>query len=106
MRKAARSRQQQSIKTLVLSSFFAALLLSVCAIAEPIPNTPFAIRAELPPSFKAAILNTVNQTELVAATGRWYIDPTADLALTHLAQLYNSLRDVAQLLNLDPKELE
>ena len=35
----------------------------------------------------------------------WYVDPSADLGLESLDQYYNSLRDIAKLLDLDLKEL-
>jgi phosphonate transport system substrate-binding protein len=84
--------------------------IAVLAQTDPIPNTPFAVRQELPPSFKAevkkALLDVKNQPELVAKMGSWYVDPTEELKLTALDQFYNSLRDIAKLLNLNLKELD
>lgn len=82
----------------------------VLAQTDPIPSTPFAIRQNLPESFKAAVksalLSLKDQPEMIAKLGYWYADPTADLKLTTLDQFYNSLRDIAKLLNLNLKELE
>jgi phosphonate transport system substrate-binding protein len=82
--------------------------LAVIALSDPIPNTPFAVRQELPASFKQAVkdalLNIKDETELVTLYKRWFVDPTADSAI-NLDQLYNPLRDVATLLDLDLKEL-
>lgn len=78
-------------------------------MSEPIPNTPFAVRTELPESFKAAVrdalLGIKDNPELIAATKRWYLDPSAGSGLDSLDQFYNPLRDVARLLDLDLKEL-
>jgi phosphonate transport system substrate-binding protein len=83
--------------------------IAILGIADPIPNTPFAVRTELPDSFKAtvkaALLDTINQPELISATSRWYVDPSAEVGVEQLDQFYNSLRDIATLLNLDLKEL-
>src|SRR5262249_28737964 len=83
--------------------------LVALAQTDPIPNTPFAVRQNLPESFKAAVkkalLDIKDQPEMIAKTGSWFIDPTQDLKLNSLDQFYNSLRDIAKLLNLDLKEL-
>lgn len=83
--------------------------LVILAMSDPIPSTPFAIRTELPESFKAevkqALLDIKDNPELIAETGRWYVDPTEELGLESLDQYYNSLRDIARLLDLDLKEL-
>lgn len=82
----------------------------VLAQTDPIPNTPFAIRQELPDSFKAevkkALLDIKNQPELIAKTKYWFDDPSGEMGLQSLDQFYNSLRDIAKLLNLNLKELE
>ncbi|NJN16964.1 MAG: phosphate/phosphite/phosphonate ABC transporter substrate-binding protein [Oscillochloris sp.] len=82
--------------------------LAVIALSDPIPNTPFAVRQELPDSFKQAVkqalLNIKDQPDLVTIYKRWFVDPTADSAI-NLDQLYNPLRDVATILDLDLKEL-
>jgi phosphonate transport system substrate-binding protein len=76
---------------------------------DPIPNTPFAIRSELPDSLKQAIktalLATPQDAEYVSTRGSWYVDPAPDLGLARLDQFYNPLRDIARLLNLDLREL-
>lgn len=83
--------------------------LVVLALSDKIPNTPFAIRSNLPESFKAevkaALLGIKDEPELIAATSRWYVDPAPDLKLATLDQFYNPLRDVAKILDLDLKEL-
>jgi len=84
--------------------------LVVLALSDPIPNTPFAIRSNLPDSFKAsvkeALLAIKDDAELVAATKRWYVDPAPELGLETLDQFYNPLREVAKLLDLDLRELD
>lgn len=79
------------------------------AYSDPIPNTPFAVRGDLPESFKAAvkdaILDIQNDEYMITAMGRWYLDPAEELGFAHLDQYYNSLRDIATLLDLDLKEL-
>lgn len=83
--------------------------LVIIAYSEEIPSTPFAIRSGLPDSFKTAVKDALlaikDSDELVTAMQSWYVDPSADLGLERLDQYYNSLRDIAQLLNLDLKEL-
>jgi phosphonate transport system substrate-binding protein len=81
----------------------------VLAQTDPIPNTPFAVRSELPQSFKdavkAALLTTKDDPEFITGRKAWYVDPTAELKLARLDQFYNPLRDIAKLLNLNLKEL-
>lgn len=83
--------------------------LVIIAFSDPIPSTPFAIRTEMPASFKAAvreaILTIKDDAELVQALEAWYVDPSEQLGLETLDQYYNSLRDIAKLLNLDLQEL-
>lgn len=79
--------------------------LVVIAQSDPIPNTPFAIRADLPQSFKDAVqdalLSIKDDPELVATLGRWYVDPSTDpvlaeeLGLETLSDFYNVVRDIA-----------
>jgi phosphonate transport system substrate-binding protein len=80
------------------------------AQTDPIPNTPFAVRQNLPESFKAAVkqalLDMKDRPDMVTTMKRWYVDPTQEFGLQTLDQFYNSLRDIAKLLNLDLKELE
>jgi phosphonate transport system substrate-binding protein len=77
--------------------------------SDLIPNTPFAVNSELPDSFKqavkAALLKVKDDAELISAFGQWYVDPTEELGLETLDQNFNSLRDIAQLLELDLQEL-
>jgi phosphonate transport system substrate-binding protein len=83
--------------------------LAIIAYSDPIPSTPFAVRSALPDSFKAAVkqalLDTKDNAELISQTAQWYIDPSEELGLERLDQYYNSLRDIAQLLELDLQEL-
>jgi phosphonate transport system substrate-binding protein len=83
--------------------------IAVLAQTNPIPNTPFAVRTELPQSFKdavkAALLTTKDDPEFVKARKAWYVDPAPALGLKALDSFYNPLRDIAKLLNLNLKEL-
>lgn len=82
----------------------------VVAQSDPIPSTPFAIRTEMPESFKQAVkdalLEIKDDPELIAQTRSWYVDPHEEQGFASLDQYYNSLRDIAKLLNLNLKELE
>ena len=84
--------------------------IAMLHISEPVPNTPFAIRSDLPENLKAivkdALLTTKDDPEFIAKAKRWYLDPSKDRGLTSLDAYYNPLRDVAKLLNLDLKTLE
>jgi phosphonate transport system substrate-binding protein len=79
------------------------------AQTDPIPNTPFAVRQDLPDSLKqeikTALLSTPTNTEFVTARKAWYVDPSKSMGLASLDQFYNPLRDIARLLNLNLKEL-
>lgn len=83
--------------------------LVIVAFSDEIPSTPFAIRSNLPDSLKMtvkdALLAIKESDELIVQMAGWYVDPSADLGLETLDQYYNSLRDIAKLLNLDLKEL-
>ncbi|MCS7003373.1 MAG: PhnD/SsuA/transferrin family substrate-binding protein, partial [Dehalococcoidia bacterium] len=83
--------------------------LAPLAYSDPIPNTPFAVRRDLPDSFKRAVrdalLQIKDKPELVAQLRSWYVDAPPQLNLRSLDQYYNPLRDVARLLNLDLREL-
>lgn len=83
--------------------------LVIIAYSDEIPSTPFAVRSTLPASFKQAVKDALlaikDSDELVTTIQSWYVDPSADMGLDSLDQYYNSLRDIAQLLNLDLKEL-
>ena len=77
------------------------------AYSAPIPNSPFSVVNTLPESLKQAIkdalLDIRYQPELVAALGRWYMDPNIEynLGLANLDAYYDPLREVALLLDLD-----
>ncbi len=79
------------------------------AMTDPIPNTPFAVRSDLPVSFKAevkaALLAIKDTPDLIPELKRWYVDPTQDLGLKNLDAFYNPLREVAKLLDLDLKAM-
>lgn len=81
----------------------------IIAQSDPIPNTPFAVRGDLPDTLKQAIKDALlaikDDPEAVALDRRWFVDPTEQLGYDHLDQYYNSLRDIAKLLDLDLKEL-
>lgn len=84
--------------------------LVIIAYTDPIPNTPFAVRADLPQSFKdavkAALLDIKNHPEIIAQTSTWYVDPAPELNLVNLDAFYNPLRDIAKLLDLDLKAMK
>jgi phosphonate transport system substrate-binding protein len=81
----------------------------ILAQSDPIPNTPFAVRQNLPQNLKdtvrTALLNTANDPGFIQSYKQWFVDPTQQLRLQRLDQFYNPLRDIARLLNLDLKEL-
>jgi phosphonate transport system substrate-binding protein len=83
--------------------------IAIIAYTDAIPNTPFAVNKNLPESFKKAIKDVLmkvkDNPELVKGLKQWYVDPTSDLGLPQLDAYYNSLRDIAKLLNLDLKAL-
>ena len=83
--------------------------IAIIGMSDEIPSTPFAVRSDLPASFKATVkqllLNVKDDAELVASLGQWYTDPSQEMGLETLDQYYNSLRDIAKLLNLDLQEL-
>ncbi len=77
----------------------------VIAQTAPIPNTPFAIRADVPDSFKQAVqdalLSIKDKPDALQAVGRWYVDPSLDpvlaeeLGLDTLPDFYDVVRDIA-----------
>lgn len=79
--------------------------LVVIAQSDPIPNTPFAIREDLPESFKQAIkdalLSIKDKPEDLQLIGRWYVDPSEDpvlaeeLGLDTITDFYDVVRDIA-----------
>jgi len=84
--------------------------LVIVAITDPIPSTPFAVRQDLPQSFKdavrTALLALKDDADLVAQLKFWYEDPHEALGLENLDAYYNYLRDIAKLLNLDLKAMK
>lgn len=84
--------------------------IAMLAYSDPIPNTPFAIRSDLPASLKAevkaALLSMKDDAEFIKVAKRWYVDPHTERGLKSLDEYYNPLRDIAKLLNLDLKTLE
>jgi phosphonate transport system substrate-binding protein len=70
-----------------------------------IPETPFAINAALPESFRMAVqtalLDIVNNPDLIAELERYYIDPTENAGVESIDALYDSLRAIAANLNID-----
>jgi phosphonate transport system substrate-binding protein len=84
--------------------------LVIIGMTDPIPNTPFAVRADLPASFKMevknALLSVKDKPELITAYRGWYVDPSVSLKLANLDAFYNPLRDIAKLLNLDLKAMK
>jgi phosphonate transport system substrate-binding protein len=83
--------------------------LVALAQTDPIPNTPFSVRQDLPQSFKdevkAALLSTKDNPEYIKVRKSWYVDPAPQLGLKALDLFFNPLRDIAKLLNLNLKEL-
>ncbi|RJQ10429.1 MAG: phosphate/phosphite/phosphonate ABC transporter substrate-binding protein [Dehalococcoidia bacterium] len=84
--------------------------LGILALSDPIPSTPLAVRSDLPESFKKAVKDALlamkDDAATVEKTRSWYVDPHEALGLKNLDAFYDSLRDIAKLLNLDLKSLE
>ncbi len=82
----------------------------IIGLSDPIPSTPFAIRGDLPQSLKDAVkrvlLSTKDNAEYIAVKKSWFVDPAPELGLAHLDNLYDGLRDVAKLLDLDLSKME
>jgi phosphonate transport system substrate-binding protein len=70
-----------------------------------IPETPFAINAALPESFKTAVqdalLAIADNQELVNEIERYYVDPSENAGTETIDALYDSLRAIATNLNID-----
>ena len=81
----------------------------IIAQSDPIPNSPFSVRQDLPATFKTAVhdalLSVKDDPAFITARKSWYADPTAALGYKNLDTMYNPLRDIAKLLNLDLKQL-
>jgi len=77
----------------------------VFAQTNVIPETPFAVRGDLPQTFKdavqTALLDVASDPELIVGIERYYVNPTEMLGLDTLDNLYDGLRDTADLLQLD-----
>ncbi|HVO43854.1 MAG TPA: phosphate/phosphite/phosphonate ABC transporter substrate-binding protein, partial [Aggregatilineales bacterium] len=78
--------------------------------SDPIPGTPMVVNHALPQTFRdtlRAIVTTgmQNDQDWIAAHGYWYYDPSADMGVKSLDNVYDHLREVAKLLNLDLKKL-
>jgi phosphonate transport system substrate-binding protein len=77
----------------------------VIAQSAPIPNTPFAVRADLPESFQQALYDALmgikDDPEALQLIRRWYVDPSTDpvlseeLGLDTLSDFYDVVRDIA-----------
>jgi phosphonate transport system substrate-binding protein len=67
-----------------------------------IPETPFAVRKDLPESFKMAVqdalLAIADNQELVDALERYYVDPSEAAGVESIDALYDSLRKLGELL--------
>ena len=70
-----------------------------------IPETPFAINAALPESFRTAVqtalLTIADNQELVNSIERYYVDPHEAAGVESIDALYDSLRAIAANLNID-----
>jgi phosphonate transport system substrate-binding protein len=77
----------------------------VIAQSEPIPNTPFAVRTDLPETFRQALYDALmgikDDPEALQLIRRWYVDPSTDpvlseeLGLETLSDFYDVVRDIA-----------
>jgi phosphonate transport system substrate-binding protein len=84
--------------------------IAMVAYSDPIPNTPIAVRGDLPDSFKTALKDALlamkDAPDTIAKTKRWYLDPSKERGLPSLDAYYNPLREIAKALDLDLKTLE
>jgi phosphonate transport system substrate-binding protein len=84
--------------------------IAMLAFSDPIPNTPFAIRSDLPQSLKNAVRDALlamkDDPEFVKKSKRWYLDPHAEKGLPSLDAYYDPLREIAKALDLDLKKLD
>jgi phosphonate transport system substrate-binding protein len=62
--------------------------IAMLAVSDPIPNTPFAVRKDLPDTLKTAIKNALlamkDDAGFVAVAKRWYLDPHEERGLKSL----------------------
>ena len=81
--------------------------LAIIGLTDPIPGTPFAVRGDLPDSFivrvKEILLSIKDNEALQASMPRpsYYVDPSKEFGYKHLDEHYNSVRELAKLLDLD-----
>lgn len=81
--------------------------LVVIAQSPPIPNTPFAVRSDLPESLKEAVrdalLRIIDEPELIERIGRAYVDPAdipelaAELGIEDILDFYEPVRAIADI---------
>ena len=75
-----------------------------------IPGTPFALRGDLPADLKAIIqaslLSTPQDPQFIREARRWYVDPSVHLKLPNIFAYYDSMREMAKLLDLDLTRLK
>ena len=73
--------------------------------SAPIPGTPFALRSDLPADLKAvireSILSTQHDPAFIRAAKKWYVDPSIELKLPNIFAYYDSMREMARLLDLN-----
>lgn len=85
-------------------------MIAMLAYSDPIPNTPFAIRKDLPESLKSsvkeALLAMKDDPEFIAKSKRWYVDPHEERGLPSLDAYYDPLREIAKALDLDLATME
>lgn len=84
--------------------------IAMLHMSDPIPETPLAVRNDLPANLKTMIrevlLSTKDDAEFIAKAKRWYVDPSKDKGLPNVDALYNPLREIAKQLNLDLKAMK
>lgn len=81
--------------------------LVVIAQSPPIPNTPFAVRSDLPESLKQAVkdalLAIIEDDELIERVGRVYVDPAEipalaeELGIETILDFYDPVRAIADI---------
>jgi phosphonate transport system substrate-binding protein len=73
--------------------------------SAPIPGTPFALRGDLPDDLKAVIreslLSTPQDPAFIREAKKWYVDPSVELKLPNIFAYYDTMREMARLLDLD-----
>lgn len=75
----------------------------VIAQSAPIPNTPMAVRSELPDSFKTALRDALlaikDDPELLGSVGYYFVDPAEieTLGLDNISEFYDFVRDLADI---------